>query len=105
VVRQSAKAQSDPGTLTTPDFTPAGVSDAADTRRALAVLRLAGFRPAAPGSDCVLTFPATATNRAHTGPVTDDPSRLRAMGTSMPSWAGVTAEIGRSPCHPLHTIV
>ena len=102
-VRQSANAQSELAIETTPLFTPAGVSDATETSVALAVSSVAGIRPAAPGSGCVLTPPATLTKRAQTRPVTADPSARFATGTSIPSRTAPTEAMGRSPCQPLHS--
>ena len=92
LVRQSAKAQSDGEIVTTPDLCPSGVSATADISFALLVSRVAGARPTAPGSDWVL--PVAAVMRSHTGLVIDDPSELRAIGTSMPSRSEPSVESG-----------
>src|SRR6266478_6414501 len=99
-VRQSANAQSLLAMLTTPVRTPVLVSRAMEISVALVVSRLAGVRPR-PGSDCVLTLPATVTKRAKVGEVTDDPSGFLATGTSTDSVAAAGLNT-RSPCQPLH---
>src|SRR5712691_7268158 len=100
-VRQSANAQSLLAMFTTPVRTPRVVSRAMEISVALVVSVLAGVRPR-PGSDCVLTLPATLTKRAKVGEVTDEPSGFLATGTLIVS-AALFGSKTRSPCQPLAT--
>src|SRR5947199_56487 len=95
VLLQFANAQSPLGISTTPVRTPTLFSCAMEISFDFVVSRLAGVRPR-PGSDCVLTLPATVTKRAKVGPVTP-----WTTGTSIVS-AGSAGLNTRSPCQPLH---